>query len=595
MAKRNTFSEDEQVQQRPDLAQFGKVLKYVYPYRSSIALSIVFMLVASATSMVSPLLLKRIINDVVKQDDYRDLVLMIAGMALLALLEIFVTLFQQRIMGTVGHEAIAKIRQEVFYKLQKLPFEYFDSRPDGKIVVRVTDYVNDLANFFTNQLIQLFIYIVKLVMAIIFMLVISPPLTLVVLLAVGPMMACIMKLRKTVRGIFTTHRAKVANRTAFLIEVIMGEKIIKNFNRSEESKKTYMGVHMESVNTWMKIVRLNELNTPIVMLFWNLGMLALYGISLLLIKNGNSAVTAGTVVVFTSYMSLFSGPLTQIASIIQQLAQTSSNLERVFDTLEQPLEIEDEENANVLDHIKGRVDFDHVYFEYEENAPVLKDFDLHVEPGQTIALVGPTGAGKSTVINLLTRFYDVKQGAVRIDGIDVRNVTLESLRREVGVLMQDPFIFKGTIIENIRYGKPSATDEECIRAAELIHADEHIRNLSDGYNHILQERGQGLSAGQKQLISFARIILKNPSVVILDEATSSIDTETEGLIQQALAYILKNKTAFVVAHRLSTVRNADRILYISNYGIAESGTHEELMKLNGLYAALNKAGLQEEN
>ncbi|MBR6359729.1 MAG: ABC transporter ATP-binding protein [Lachnospiraceae bacterium] len=595
MAKRNTFSEDEQVQQRPDLAQFGKVLKYVYPYRSSIALSIVFMLVASATSMVSPLLLKRIINDVVKQDDYRDLVLMIAGMALLALLEIFVTLFQQRIMGTVGHEAIAKIRQEVFYKLQKLPFEYFDSRPDGKIVVRVTDYVNDLANFFTNQLIQLFIYIVKLVMAIIFMLVISPPLTLVVLLAVGPMMACIMKLRKTVRGIFPTHRAKVANRTAFLIEVIMGEKIIKNFNRSEESKKTYMGVHMESVNTWMKIVRLNELNTPIVMLFWNLGMLALYGISLLLIKNGNSAVTAGTVVVFTSYMSLFSGPLTQIASIIQQLAQTSSNLERVFDTLEQPLEIEDEENANVLDHIKGRVDFDHVYFEYEENAPVLKDFDLHVEPGQTIALVGPTGAGKSTVINLLTRFYDVKQGAVRIDGIDVRNVTLESLRREVGVLMQDPFIFKGTIIENIRYGKPSATDEECIRAAELIHADEHIRNLSDGYNHILQERGQGLSAGQKQLISFARIILKNPSVVILDEATSSIDTETEGLIQQALAYILKNKTAFVVAHRLSTVRNADRILYISNYGIAESGTHEELMKLNGLYAALNKAGLQEEN
>ncbi|MBO7336324.1 MAG: ABC transporter ATP-binding protein, partial [Lachnospiraceae bacterium] len=593
MAKRNTFSEDEQVQSRPDLAQFGKVLKYVYPYSSSIVLSIVFMLVASATSMVSPLLLKRIINDVVKQDDYKDLVLMIAGMALLALLEIFVTLFQQRIMGTVGHEAIAKIRQEVFYKLQKLPFEYFDSRPDGKIVVRVTDYVNDLANFFTNQLIQLFIYIVKLVMAIIFMLVISPPLTLVVLLAVGPMMACIMKLRKTVRGIFPTHRAKVANRTAFLIEVIMGEKIIKNFNRSEESKKTYMGVHMESVNTWMKIVRLNELNTPIVMLFWNLGMLALYGISLLLIKNGNSAVTAGTVVVFTSYMSLFSGPLTQIASIIQQLAQTSSNLERVFDTLEQPLEIEDEKNANVLRHIKGRVDFDHVYFEYEENAPVLKDFDLHVEPGQTIALVGPTGAGKSTVINLLTRFYDVKQGSVKIDGIDVRNVTLESLRREVGVLMQDPFIFKGTIIENIRYGKPSATDEECIRAAELIHADEHIRNLSGGYEHVLQERGQGLSAGQKQLISFARIILKNPSVVILDEATSSIDTETEGLIQEALAYILKNKTAFVVAHRLSTVRNADRILYISNYGIAESGTHEELMKLNGLYAALNKAGLQE--
>ena len=296
---------------------------------------------------------------------------------------------------------------------------------------------------------------------------------------------------------------------------------------------------------------------------------------------------AGTVVVFTSYMSLFSGPLTQIAYIIQQLAQVSSNLEQVFDTIDYPLEIPEEENARNLSHIQGKVDFNHVTFQYEEGIPVLTDFNLHVKPGETIALVGPTGVGKTTIINLLTRFYDVTAGEVKIDDINVKQVSLHSLRREVGVLMQDPFIFKGTVLENIRYGRPEATDQECMEAAELIHAQEHILQMKDGYHHMLDERGQGLSAGEKQLISFARIVLKNPSSVILDEATSSIDTETENLIKQALDVILEGKTAFIVAHRLSTIRNADRILYIQNKGIAESGTHEELMAKKGLYYQLN--------
>ena len=227
-------------------------------------------------------------------------------------------------------------------------------------------------------------------------------------------------------------------------------------------------------------------------------------------------------------------------------------------------------------------------FAYDEGVNILEHFDLHVKPGETIALVGPTGAGKTTVINMLTRFYDVKAGSVTIDGTNVKEVSLSSLRREVGVLMQEPFIFKGTILENIRYGRIDATDEECIAAAKTIFADEFIQKLPDGYGHVLEERGLGLSAGERQLLSFARIILKNPSVIILDEATSSIDTETEALIQQALAVILKEKTAFMVAHRLSTIRSADRILYISNKGIAEQGSHEELMEKKGLYYALNQ-------
>jgi len=588
MAKRNTYFQDEVVESRPDFGQFGRALRYVIPYKSMLGLSASLMFAASVSSMLSPLLLKRIINEVVTDEDYRELALVVAGMAVLALFEIFVTFFQQRLMGRAGHNIIASIRKEVFYKLQKLPFDYFDSKPDGKIVVRVTEYINDLANFFTNQLVLLLVYIMKIVMVLFFMLAISVPLTLVVIATVVPLMICVFALRKSVRRIFPIQRAKNSNRTAFIIESIMGEKVIKSFNRVEESKKAYSDVHTQSVDIWMKIVRRNELNTPVVMLFWNVGMVALYGIALWLMEGGNAMVDAGTVVLFTNYMSLFSGPMTQIAGIVQQLAQVSSNLEQVFDTIDYPVKLADSDNARPLSRVQGRVDFNHVYFEYEEDTPVLKDFDLHVKPGETIALVGPTGAGKTTVINLLTRFYDVDRGDVKIDNVDVRDVTLESLRREVGVLMQDPFIFKGTVMDNIRYGRPAATDEECIQAARLLHIEDKILAFPDGFYYKLDERGQGLSAGEKQLISFARIILKNPSVIILDEATSSVDTETEEMIQQALDIVLSEKTAFIVAHRLSTVRQADRILYIADCGIAESGNHEELMAKKGLYYSLNQ-------
>ena len=461
-------------------------------------------------------------------------------------------------------------------------------RSNGKVVVRVTEYVNDLANFFTNHLLMLLSYAAKLLIVTFFMLGLSPQLTGVVYAIVLPMVTIIFLLRYSIRKLFSAHRAKVSNRTAFLIETIMGEKIVKTYNRKESSEKIYQEVHQASVDQFMKIVHRGELNTPIVETFWNIGTTALYGTALYLILNGSSTMNAGIVVAFTSYMTQFSGPLTQLAQIIQQLAQVSSNLERVFDTIDYPVSIQDQADCKELEHVAGAVDFNDVTFAYDEGVNILEHFDLHVKPGETIALVGPTGAGKTTVINMLTRFYDVKAGSVTIDGTNVKEVSLSSLRREVGVLMQEPFIFKGTILENIRYGRIDATDEECIAAAKTIFADEFIQKLPDGYGHVLEERGLGLSAGERQLLSFARIILKNPSVIILDEATSSIDTETEALIQQALAVILKEKTAFMVAHRLSTIRSADRILYISNKGIAEQGSHEELMEKKGLYYALNQ-------
>ena len=587
MAKRNTYFQDEEIIRRIDIKQFGRIFRYIIPYGRMFAFVCVLMAVSSVAAMFTPILLKKIINEAVPSKEYQLLYVLIAGMALFAALEILITFLHQRLMGTMGHEIIAKIRQDIFYKLQELPFDYFDSKPDGKIVVRVTDYINDLANFFTNFVVLLIIYLMKIVMVTFFMIGLSPQLTVVVFAVVIPMMTCVFALRYSIRKLFGGHRAKISNRTAFLIESIMGEKIVKTYNRTKPNEEIYEEIHDASLRQWMRIVYRNECNTPIVETFWNIGVLCLFGVSLYLMMGGNSDVNAGIVIAFSAYMSQFSGPLTQIAIIIQQLAQVSSNLEQVFDTIDSPVDIDNKEDSITLENVKGTVDFNNVTFAYDEGINILENFNLHVTAGETIALVGPTGAGKTTVINMITRFYDVVEGSVTIDGADVRDVTLESLRKEVGVLMQDPFIFKGTVLENIRYGRMDATDEECIEAAKTIYADGFIKRLPGGYMHVLEERGGGLSAGEKQLLSFARIILKNPSVVILDEATSSIDTETENLIKQALDVILEDKTSFIVAHRLSTIRSADRILYIDNKGIAEEGTHEELMKKKGLYYALN--------
>ncbi|CDB90068.1 aBC-type multidrug transport system ATPase and permease components [Clostridium sp. CAG:253] len=587
MAKRNTYFEDEVVHKKIDIKQFGRILKYIMPYKHIFIIVSVLMLVSACTALLPPMLLRYIINDVVIGKDMAKLFYVVCGLIFLAATDIGLTYAQQRMMGQMGHSVIADMRRDIFYKLQELPFEYFDNRPDGKIVVRVTDYINDLANFFTNYVVMFLVYLVKIVIVTIFMLSLSPELTLIVACTTIPMMTLVLLLRYKIRRRFAWHRAKLSNRSAFLIETIMGEKIVKNYNRVKKNKEIYEDLHNQSVNVWWGIVKLNNLNTPIVEIFWNIGTLCLYGVALYLILNGSSHVDAGTVVAFISYMGLFSGPLTQIAIIIQQLAQVSSNLEQVFDTIDYEVDIKDEEGDVSLKNVRGQVDFDNVTFSYEDDINILENVNLHVKPGETIALVGPTGAGKTTIINLITRFYDVTGGSVKIDGNDVRKVTLESLREEVGVLMQDPFIFKGSVMENIRYGRLDATDGECINAAKYIYADEFIERLPNGYDEELEERGEGLSAGEKQLISFARIILKNPSVIILDEATSSIDTETENMIQKALDVILSEKTAFIVAHRLSTIRNADRILYIADKGIAEEGNHEELMEKKGLYYRLN--------
>lgn len=586
MAKRNTFFEDEKIEKKIDMKQLLRTLKYILPYKKILVLVSVMMLIAAVVSLLPPRLLKVIVDKTVVEKNYRELALVGGGLVLLSAVEILSTFIQSRSMGRMGFRIITQIRTDIFDRLQLLSFDYFDNRPDGKIVVRVTEYINGLADFFTNYVMMFAIYIVKIVVVTVFMLSLSPMLTVIVFATVVPMMTIVFLLRSYLKKMYTAHRAKNSNRTAFLVESIMGEQIVKNYNRIAKNKEIYRQIHEDSVNMWWTIVKRSRLNSPVVQLFWNVGTLCIFGVALSMILGGNEGITAGMVITFTTYMSSFQDPLSQISTIIQELAQVSSNLEQVFDTIDYPVDIQDKENPIELKDVRGKVDFEDVTFSYDEDVNILEHFNLHVRPGEMIALVGPTGAGKTTVINMLTRFYDVKQGSVRIDDVDVRDASLHSLRSEVGVLMQDPFIFKGTIMDNIRYGRWDATDEECIAAAKAIFADKFIRRLKGGYQHVLEERGSGLSAGERQLISFARIVLKNPSVVILDEATSAIDTETELLIQEALEVLLKGKTSFIVAHRLSTIRNADRILYIRNKGIAEEGTHEELMAKKGYYYEL---------
>lgn len=589
MTHRNTYFQDEVVkEEKIDVKNLRRLLKYVVPHKKMFCIVLALMLVAVASSLISPLILKVIINQAIPNRDHAQLALALGGIAVCGLIEIFITYFQQKKMGRMGHGLIADIRRDIFYKLQTLPFDYFDNRPAGKIAVRVTDYIGELADFFTNYLMNFILNIVRIVVVTVFMLVQSWMLTLVVYSAVIPLTAGVIFIRYLIRKLFRHHRAKVSNRAAFIVESIMGENIIQNYNRTKYNEQIYHDLQQDSAKTWMKIVRRNELNTPVVETFWNYGTVMLYAVAFLAIPLGYFTDGPGTVIVFSSYMTLFFGPLVQLSVIIQNLAQVSANLERIFETIDTPAGIEDKPDSVELKNVKGKIDYNDVTFSYEEGINILEHFDLHVTPGERIALVGPTGAGKTTVINLLTRFYDVKAGSVTIDGTDVRDIKLRSLRKEVGVLMQDPFIFKGTVLENIRYGRPDATDEECIAAAKAIFADKCIERLPGGYNEELAERGEGLSAGEKQLISFARIIVKNPSVIILDEATSSISSDMEKLIQSALEVILKGRTSFIVAHRLSTIRNSDRILFIANKGIAEEGSHDQLMAKKGLYYSLNK-------
>ena len=447
-------------------------------------------------------------------------------------------------------------------------------------MIRVVNYINTLSDLLSNGLINLISDLFNVVITLGFMLLIDVRLTLYSMALLPVLFGLVLFIKKRQRIAFRILSNKQSNLNAYIHESISGIKITQSFAREQVNYDIFNEVSEEYRTSWMKAVKIQFLMWPGVL---NISVLTTCLIYFVGIRQIGVSVSTGTLIAFIGYINNFWNPVINIGNFYNSLITATAYLERIFETLDEVPSIQDAPDAYELPPVKGAVDFENVTFRYEEGKDILHKVNFHIEPGQSIALVGPTGAGKTTVINLLSRFYDINEGSVKIDGHDVRDVTLGSLRSQMGVMLQDTFIFSGTILENIRYGKLDATEEEVIAAAKVVRAHDFIQNLKDGYHTVVEERGSTLSAGQRQLLSFARALLADPKILILDEATASIDTRTEELLQEGLQKLLKDRTSFIIAHRLSTIKNSSRIFYVAGGNIAEAGTHEELMAKKGLY------------
>ncbi len=591
---RNRYYEDEKTVYKFSGKSVKKALKFCVPYRKIIITMTVMMLVMSFVSLLPTMINSYIVDYVIGKKgafglDWLTLAAVLVGAYALAVIGNAVfSYFRTLYMTKAGHAIVRDMRYSAFTRLQKLAFDYYDSRPSGKILVRVTSYLDELAGVFSNSVMMLVVDLAKIIIIAAWLFIIDYRLATIVLVVTVPMAVCILLIRKTLSRRRRAYRNKRSNRTAYIAENIQGNTVTKLFNRVDKNVGIEKGLNAEVLGRWNSITHVNELHFPIMEGFSYIGLGLVYAVVIYMVTSGLGlgTLTMGKLISFISYMGMLSFPLNDMANILQQITMATSNLESVFEVIETEPTVCDKEGAEELPPIEGDVSFRDVTFGYEPSHPVLDHVSFDVPKGKTVALVGPTGAGKTTVVSLISRFYDVGAGTITIDGHDISRVTLYSLRRQVGVMMQDSFIFSGTIIDNIRYARPEATDEQCIAAAKLVSADEFIRKLPDGYYTKTSEQGGGLSTGERQLISFARVVLTDPKILILDEATSSIDTHTEESIRKALDVILAGRTSFVIAHRLSTIRKADCIFYIADKGIAEAGTHAELMEKKGKYYAL---------
>ena len=591
---RNRYYEDEKTVYKFSGKSVKKALKFCVPYRKIIITMTVMMLVMSFVSLLPTMINSYIVDYVIGKKgafglDWLTLAAVLVGAYALAVIGNAVfSYFRTLYMTKAGHAIVRDMRYSAFTRLQKLAFDYYDSRPSGKILVRVTSYLDELAGVFSNSVMMLVVDFAKIIIIAAWLFIIDYRLATIVLVVTVPMSVCILLIRKTLSRRRRAYRNKRSNRTAYIAENIQGNTVTKLFNRVDKNVGIEKGLNAEVLGRWNSITHVNELHFPIMEGFSYIGLGLVYAVVIYMVTSGLGlgTLTMGKLISFISYMGMLSFPLNDMANILQQITMATSNLESVFEVIETEPTVCDKEGAEELPPIEGDVSFRDVTFGYEPSHPVLDHVSFDVPKGKTVALVGPTGAGKTIVVSLISRFYDVGAGTITIDGHDISRVTLYSLRRQVGVMMQDSFIFSGTIIDNIRYARPEATDEQCIAAAKLVSADEFIRKLPDGYYTKTSEQGGGLSTGERQLISFARVVLTDPKILILDEATSSIDTHTEENIRKALDVILAGRTSFVIAHRLSTIRKADCIFYIADRGIADAGTHAELMEKKGKYYAL---------
>ena len=587
-ARRNTFREDEDLEEQIDFGDIKRIGAYLKPYLRQGVIILAAVLSMSAIAVAIPYMTKTMIDTVIPSKD--PVRLFALGAVFLLAIVVYELLLRYRTVAItqVGQLMLKDMRRDLFTHIQTLPFSYFDSRPHGKILIRVVNYVNTLSDTLSSGLINVIADIFTFLLTLVVMFVIDWRLTLWSLVLMPLLVLYVLVLQRFQRRAYQRLSNKQSNLNAYIHESIAGVKTTQTFVREREQFHTFQEQQGQVRSSWMRAVHIQYLMWPGVQNISTITIALIYYLGITGL--GGVQVTTGMLIAFVGYANNFWNPIINIGNFYNQLITCSAYLERIFETLDVHPEIEDRPGAMELPPVEGRVDFNDVVFKYEPGGRnILNLVDFHVPAGSTVALVGPTGAGKTTIVNLLSRFYDVTEGSVCVDGHDVRDVTLASLRRQMGVMLQDTFIFTGNVRENIRYGRLDATDQQIEEAAKAVHAHEFIMELPDGYDTKVEERGSTLSAGQRQLIAFARVLLADPRILILDEATSSIDTRTEEALQAGLAHLLKGRTSFVIAHRLSTIENADQIFYIDHGQIVEHGTHQELLAKRGAYYRLHES------
>ena len=578
---RNKYDIDEKLESEFNFNHLKRISRYIRPYKKKMALTLLLMVITTSASLLGPYLIKDALDNRIPNKDITGLIIISALFTLALAIIAICSKYRIFFINDIGQSIMRDIRLDLFSHLQTLPFAYYDSRPHGKIYVRVINYVNSIGNLLSNGLIQVIIDLISIIFIIIIMFSIDVKLTLLSLTGLPVLLITVFLIKNLQRKRWQDVSSKQSNLNAYIHEGISGVKVTQAYVREDVNLGILKDLGNKYRNSWMKAVNSSFILGPVVDNISTLVTCLIYMAGVSWIAGG---VSLGVLIAFTTYAGRFWGPINNLSNFYNQIITVMAYLERVFETMDEKPNVADLPGAYEMPEIIGEIQFKNVDFCYEEGGrKILNNVSFTAEQGQIIALVGPTGAGKTTIVNLISRFYNINSGEILIDGINIEEVTLKSLRKQMGIMLQDTFIFSGNIIDNIKYGKLDATDEEVIEAAKAVKAHDFIMEISDGYYGEVSERGSTLSAGQRQLISFARTLLADPKILILDEATSSIDTKTEIALQQGLDRLLQGRTSFIIAHRLSTIKNASRIMYIDNGNIVEQGTHDELMAKRGAY------------
>ena len=580
-----------------------KLMSYISPYKLAILLVIIFAIGSSVFNIVGPKILgnattkifEGLVSKVSNSGGGIDFDAIFRTLTILASLYIISSIFsfiQTFITSDISQKVSYNLRKSISEKINKLPLNYYDKKTNGEVLSRVTNDIDAISQNLNQILSQMITSATTLIGVLIMMLSISVTMTLVSLIVIPLSLVMIMLVVKKSQKHFRAQQEYLGHTNGHIEEMYSGHNIMKAFNGEEKAIEEFDKLSDTLYNSAWKSQFLSGMMMPIMTFIGNLGyvIVAIMG-GFLAIRN---KIQVGDILAFIQYVRSFMQPIAQTAQIANVMQQTAAAAERVFEFLEEEEVVEDVKNPISTEGIEGAVEFDHVRFGYNEDKIIINDFSINIKPGQKVAIVGPTGAGKTTIVKLLMRFYELNGGKILIDGHDYRDFTRNDLRKIFGMVLQDTWLFNGNIMENIRYGRLDASDEEVIEAAKLAHAHHFIKTLADGYNMEINEEADNISQGQKQLLTIARAILSDPKILILDEATSSVDTRTEVLIQQAMENLMEGRTSFIIAHRLSTIKNADVILVMKDGDIVEQGTHEELLKSKGFYSELYNSQFEEE-